>query len=137
MNTYLPIFAELFIRNLIEKRSISWMKVMKVARPYSYFHSLVKFFLGLFNFRVLLCFSHVFLNSKQEIVTFPKLESFIHKNLRDEEVNDFWVHSRKNHSCSGKISSMHTNVMNTSWILQLRIINTTWLSQTRHTVFLQ
>ena len=33
--------------------------------------------------------------SKQEIVTFPKLESFIHKNLRDEEVNDFWVHSRK------------------------------------------
>ena len=68
---------------------------MKVARPYSYFHSLVKFFLGLFNFRVLLCFSHVFLNSKQEIVTFPKLESFIHKNLRDEEVNDFWVHSRK------------------------------------------
>ena len=70
--------------------------------------------------------------SKQEIVTFPKLESFIHKNLRDEEVNDFWVHSRKNHSCSGKISSMHTNVMNTSWILQLRIINTAWLLQTGH-----
>ena len=45
------------------------------------------------------------------MMTFPKLESFIHKNLRDGEVNDFWCIPEKIIHVLGKTQAcipMHT-----------------------------
>ena len=45
------------------------------------------------------------------MMTFPKLESFIHKNLRDGEVNDFWCIQEKIIHVLGKTQAcipMHT-----------------------------